>query len=105
MKKKITSAAQGGAYHIEQPNESANNNNSGEDSATMNSIMNKFTELEVVFMLNHLNRSNALGAHVTKHDLKTLPVVFMLKFISNIRVAEFGKAVSSIIQLKLINNI
>ena len=105
MNKKITSAAQGGAYHIEHTNKLAHNNNLCEDSELMNNIFEKFTELEVVFILNHFNREKIFENHLTKKDLRELPVLFVLKFISNIKVAEFGKAVLQIIQIKLINKI
>ena len=105
MKNKITSAAQGGAYHIEHTNKSAHNNNVCEDSKIMNDIFEKFTEVEVVFMINQLNRANVFGMHMTRKELRELPVVFMLKFLSNIPLADFGKAILQIIQIKLINQI
>jgi hypothetical protein len=105
MKNKITSAAQGGAYHIEHTNKSAINNNVCEDSTLMNDIFEKFTDLEVVFMLNHFNKEKIFENHLTKRDLRELPVLFVLKFLTTIKVAEFGKAVLQIIQIKLINQI
>jgi hypothetical protein len=56
-------------------------------------------------MLNHFNKEKIFENHLTKKDLRELPVLFVLKFLTTIKVAEFGKAVLQIIQIKLINQI
>lgn len=88
-----------------EPIESGCNNNIDKDIILMESIMENFSDIEIKFMCKQLNLHNAMGSHITKSELKTLPIRFILKFINNAKVAEFGSLLKNIISIKLLNKI
>lgn len=102
--KQTKSEAKSSALSIE-PNLSGCNNNIDKDIVLMNTIIEKFSDIEVKFMCKQLNAHNAVGVHVRKEELKNLPINFMLKFITNMKVAEFGSLLKNIISIKLLNQV
>ena len=65
----------------------------------------KFSDIEIKFILMQLNTENMMGRKVTRAELNDIEQEFILKVISNAPVAEYGSLLKSIIQIKLINQI
>jgi hypothetical protein len=89
---------------IEHPMEEYNNN-VYKDSVFMSSCIHKFSDMEIKFMMNHLNNENVFFDKVTRQTLMDIEVKFILEFISKIKIAEYGQLIRNVIQLKLLNQI
>jgi hypothetical protein len=70
-----------------------------------NDCIEKFSDIEIKFILMQLNRDNMMGKKITRTELKDIEQEFILKVISNSPVAEYGSLLKNIIQIKLINSI
>lgn len=90
---------------IEPDRESVNNNNFYKDMALFIDCIEKFSDIEIKFILMQLNTENMMGRKVTRAELNDIEQEFILKVISNAPVAEYGSLLKSIIQIKLINQI
>lgn len=104
QKKQTKDGAKNPVLSIEHSDENYNNN-VYKDSVFMSTCIDKFCEMEIRFMLNHLNKENVFGKKVFRQDLMNMEVKFMLHFISKTKIAEFGAMVKNIIQMKLLNQI
>lgn len=109
MKKQTITETKGEALNptlsIESPIELENNNNVSKDMPLFNECIEKFSDIEVKFILMQLNRDNMMGKHITRTELKMIEQEFILKVISNSPVAEYGALIKNIIQTKLINSL
>ena len=88
-----------------EPEESGNNNNARKDMPLMSKVIDKFSDIEIKFILLQLNTGNMMGKKVTKDDLCDIEQAFILKVVSLAPVAEYGGLLKNIIQIKLINQI
>jgi hypothetical protein len=86
-----------------EPNESVNNNNFSKDMALFIDCIEKFSDIEIKFILMQLNRDNMMGRKVTRVELKDIEQEFVLKVISNSPVSDYGALLKNIIQIKLLN--
>jgi hypothetical protein len=92
------------ALSIESLNESENNNK-GKDMPLFIDCIQKFSDIEIKFILIQLNRNNMMGRKITRNELKDIEQEFIMKVISNSPVAEYGALLKNIIQVKLLNSI
>jgi len=90
---------------IESPNKLENNNNSHKDMPLFKDCMDKFSDIEIKFILKHFNNGNILGRHLHRTDLRDIEQAFILKVIRGIVVAEYGSLLKNIIEIKLVNSI
>lgn len=88
-----------------EPEESVNNNNFYKDMALFIDCIEKFSDIEIKFILMQLNRDNMLGRKITRTELNDIEQKFILKVISSAPVSEYGSLLKNIIQIKLINQI
>jgi len=88
-----------------EPPISENNNNDYKDMPLFNEVIEKFSEIEIKFILMQLNSGNMMGKKITKSDLADIEQAFVLKVISSAPVAEYGSLLKNIIQTKLINSL
>jgi hypothetical protein len=86
-----------------EPDESVNNNNFSKDMALFIDCIEKFSDIEIKFILMQLNRDNMMGRKVTRVELKDIEQEFILKVISNSPVSDYGALLKNIIQIKLLN--
>lgn len=82
-----------------------NNNNADKDMPLFNDCIDKFSDIEIKFILSHFNKGNVLGRHINRTDLKQIEQAFVLKVINGIIVAEYGSLLKNIIEIKLVNSI
>jgi hypothetical protein len=101
---KTKSEAKSSALSIE-PEESGNNNNAYKDMPLFKDCMDKFSDIEIKFILKHFNNANILGKHLHRTDLRDIEQAFVLKVIRGIVVAEYGSLLKNIIEIKLVNSI
>ena len=93
------------ALSIESPNASEYNNNRRKDMRLFAECEEKFSSIEIKFILMQLNVGNMMGRKITKDNLLHIEQEFILKVISNAPVAEYGSLLKNIITLKLLNSI
>jgi hypothetical protein len=104
-KAKTKGEAKSPALSIESPIELENNNNAYKDMPLFSQVMEKFSDIEIKFILLQLNSGNMMGRKITKSELADIEQAFILKVISCAPVAEYGSLLKNIIQTKLINQI
>ncbi len=104
-KSKTKSEAKRSALSIESPIDLENNNNVHKDMPLFSQVMEKFSDIEIKFILLQLNSGNMMGRKITKSELADIEQAFVLKVISCAPVAEYGSLLKNIIQTKLINQI
>ncbi len=102
--KKAMAGANNSHHAIESLNESENNNKC-KDMPLFRECIEKFSDIEIKFILMQLNRDNMMGRKITRVELKDIEQEFVLKVISNSPVAEYGSLLKNIIQTKLLNSI
>jgi hypothetical protein len=88
-----------------EPEESGHNNNARKYMPLFNEVIEKFSDIEIKFILLQLNSGNMMGRTITKESLCDIEQAFILKVISSAPVAEFGSLLKSIIQMKLIKQL
>ena len=88
-----------------EPEESGNNNNAYKDMPLFSEVIEKFSEIEIKFILLQLNTHNIMGKTITKESLCDIEQAFILKVVSSAPVAEYGSLLKNIIQTKLLNHI
>ena len=88
-----------------EPPISENNNNTCKDMPLFKECMDKFSDIEIKFILTHFNNGNVLGKHIHRTDLKNIEQAFILKVIRGAVVAEYGSLLKNIIEIKLLNSI
>lgn len=101
---KTKSEAKSPALSIEPPF-GENNNNVYKDMPLFNECIEKFSDIEIKFILTHFNKGNVLGRHINRTDLKQVEQAFILKVINGIVVAEYGSLLKNIIEIKLVNSL
>jgi hypothetical protein len=94
-----------GVRHVEHANESQNNNNVDKDTILFGSFYEQFSEHEIAFLLNNLNRRKVFGFKMTADNLKFIEVSAVQNFLSNIEVGQLGQTFADIIKLKLTGKI
>jgi len=102
---KTKSEAISPALSIESPIGLENNNNTCKDMPLFKECMDKFSDIEIKFILTHFNNGNVLGKHIHRTDLKNIEQAFILKVIRGAVVAEYGSLLKNIIEIKLLNSI
>lgn len=93
------------ASSIEPPKEEENNNNENKDMSLFIDYAQKFSEIEIKFILLHINKNNMMGRKINKTELLDIEKDFVLKVVSRAEVADFGSLLKNIIQIKLLNSI
>jgi hypothetical protein len=88
-----------------EPEESGHNNNARKDMPLFSEVMEKFSDIEIKFILLQLNSYNMMGRKVSRAELADIEQAFVLKVVSCAPVAEYGGLLKNIIQIKLINQI
>jgi len=84
-----------------------NNNNVVKDThetVLFMSIANRFCDLEISFMINHVNRQNAFGVHLDRHSIGFIPINAIKTFIESINVGSIGQSVVVCISSKMADN-
>lgn len=99
--KKPNAGNKPGVRHVEQTNESQNNNNVVKDTILFGSLFDQFNEHEIAFILTHLNRANLFGFTMNNDNLKFAEIAKIQEFLFNIKVGLFGQTFIDIINLKL----
>ena len=102
--KKAMAGANNSHHAIESLNESENNNKY-KDMPLFRECIEKFSDIEIKFILMQLNRENMMGRKITRVELKDIEQEFVLKVISNSPCAEYGALLKNIIQTKLLNSL
>ena len=93
-----------GVRHVEQANESQNNNNVVKDTILFGSLLEEFNEHEIAFLINQFNRNKTFGFRITIENLKFLEISSIQKFLQQVEVGTFGQAFVALINVKLSNN-
>jgi hypothetical protein len=93
-----------GVRHVEQANESQNNNNVVKDTILFGSLLEQFNEHEITFLINQFNRNKTFGFRITIENLKFIEVDSVQRFLQQVKVGTFGQAFVDLINVKLSNN-
>lgn len=93
-----------GVRHVEQANESQNNNNVVKDTILFGSLIEEFNEHEIAFLINQFNRNKTFGFRITIENLKFIEISLIQKFLQQVEVGTFGQAFVALINVKLSNN-
>lgn len=83
-----------------------NNNNEVKDTneITMLSwIFDRFCDLEISFMIHHMNKENAFGIKIDRQSIQFIEVDAVREFIENVNVGSIGQSVVACILSKLSN--
>jgi hypothetical protein len=84
-----------------------NNNNVAKDTNEIilfSSIFERFCDLEISFMIHHMNKENTFGIKMDRQSIQFMEINAIREFIDNVNVGSIGQSVVACILSKLSNN-